>query len=171
VSWLIPQPQEFVSAAWTALFVVVLSTAVLKVMSQKLSPEDLLGHAQKDIGEELWTEIRSISAKYSCDPAFIRAIVAGEVLQRPRWLRSIEKIKGIVFRRKSYGVAQVSSDSPLSDKESIIRLCQNYAGYYPKAELADHERIRAKVEMHNLDDEFTKPCLSSTKHKTAALEQ
>lgn len=153
---LVPDPSEFVNAVWTAAFVVILSTAALKFFNNSVTSEQLLHRAKSDIGEELWGEVPLIAQPYDCDPTFVRAVIAGEALQRPRWLRNLEGIKGKLHPSGTYGVAQVRADRPISDRESISRLCEMFASFYPEAQQLDSERLMAKIELHNPDRRFSR---------------
>jgi hypothetical protein len=42
-----------------------------------------------------------------------------ENLQRPKWFRRLETLKGSVLKAGTYGIMQVRSDDPLTDEESV----------------------------------------------------
>lgn len=154
----IPVPEELVTAAWTGVFVAVLAFFARRVGAFEHTGEGRLARARSDIGSDLWAYATETATKSDCDPDLIRAIVAAESLQRPRWIRRLERAKGKFVGQGSYGIAQISSATPLTDEESVDRLCQAFAGYYPER---DHQygsilesRMRAKVEDHNVDPVF-----------------
>lgn len=154
----IPAPNELVTAAWTGVFVAVLAVFAQRAGAFGHSREGRLARARSDIGPDLWAYATDAAAKYDCDPDLIRAIVAAESLQRPGWVRRLERMKGKFVGQGSYGIAQISSPIPLTDEDSVDRLCQAYAGYYPERSKQYgsvlQSRIKARVEDHNVDPIF-----------------
>jgi hypothetical protein len=49
----------------------------------------------------------------------LHAIMIVENVQRPPWFRALERLKGHVFPRGTYGILQAEADRPLTDQESI----------------------------------------------------
>jgi hypothetical protein len=154
----IPGPQELVTAAWTGVFVAVLAVFAQRVGAFEPSRGGRLLRARSDIGPDSWAYATEAAARNDCDPDLIRAIVAAESLQRPRWIRRLERAKGRFLGQGSYGIAQISSNTPLTDEESVDRLCQAFAGYYPERNQENgyilNSRMKARVEDHNVDPVF-----------------
>lgn len=154
----IPAPKELVTAAWTGVFVAVLAVFAQRAGAFGYSREGRLARARGDIGPDLWAYVADAAAKYDCDPDLIRAIVAAESLQRPGWVRRLERMKGKFVGQGSYGIAQITSSIPLTDEDSVDLLCQAYAGYYPERNKQYgsilQSRIKARVEDHNVDPIF-----------------
>ncbi|WIG18388.1 hypothetical protein [Kocuria rosea] len=166
----VPEPDELVFAVWTAVFAAVLATALQQLLrSPSLSTEQKLTAAQKDIGEDAWGYVEQTALDSNCDPTLMRAIVAAEALQRPRWMRHLERAKGRVVPEGSYGVAQMTASHPLSDAQSIQALCSEHAGYYPARSSAGHVRetlLEARIERHNSNPEFVASVLEFYRHLT-----
>lgn len=131
LSFLVPPPQEFTTAAWTALLVAVLATAFQKGFATKaLSNEQQIALAKKDIGAELWEYARELSQNQNVPPFITHAIMTTEALERPRWVRSGERLFGRIIHPKTpmtFGVTQVPSITPLTDLESIQITVQKLA--------------------------------------------
>lgn len=125
LGFLIPSLESLVQALWSALFIAIL----LFLFRENGLPfgkkeSDLIGRLISDVGEKVWRGSEEIALKYSIDPVIVRAIILAEVEQRPRWIRSLERIKGRVLRVGTYGVAQMHAKGPLSDLESIELLSE-----------------------------------------------
>lgn len=162
--WLpvLPDPDELVQSVWTSLFVGVVVIFIRSVGVFSDDAESRVTRAKQDLGDDLWQVIELEARQNDVSPDFIRAVVLTECIQRPGWIRKMERTKGIVFRSGTYGVAQVFAERPISDEESIRRLCRNHAGYYP-APNADQRLNRtllgARFEMHNPDPVFVEQAL------------
>jgi hypothetical protein len=154
----VPEPDELIFAVWTAVFAAVLATAFQQVLrSPALSVERKLAAARRDIGEETWEYVSQAALNANCEPPLMQAIVAAEALQRPRWMRRLERAKGRFVPEGSYGVAQMTASHPLSDAQSVQALCQEHAGYYPARSSAGWVRqtlLEAHIEKHNSNPAF-----------------
>lgn len=156
---LTPRPDELVDDAWTGGFAAIIGIALLKIFrAAPLETRDKASIAKKDIGQKLWDYAADEARASGCDPELIQAIIAAEAIQRPRWLRSMEGWVG-KFRvgKGTYGVAQITSRYPMTDKESIAALCQRFSGFIPAKPLygADRARFEARLEEdHNSSSAF-----------------
>lgn len=160
LAFLVPQPTEVVFALWTAVFVAVAGVGLRSVWrTEPLSSSDCIEAARADCGEDLWETIALEAARTQCDPALMQAIVAAEISQRPRWVRNMERMVHRFTRRGTYGVAQMSSESPVSDEESIRLLCESFAGYEPVEDPIgnlDSVALRKRLREHNSNGWFLK---------------
>jgi hypothetical protein len=155
---LVPNPSDLVVAAWAGVFAVILAVSAQRLVRFRgENGEELLAHAKRDIGSSPWQYAEEAAERQATDPLLIQAILAAEALQRPHWIRRLERTKGRILPRGTYGVAQVASDQPLSDQESIDRLCSSWAGYFPERDsygsVAD-VRLAARLEQHNSNPGF-----------------
>lgn len=128
---LVPQTDKLSEAAWTGVFAAVLAVALQSLGRGDISDADLLDRARRDIGPDLWRQVRDAAGRYGTDGDLLRAIVAVEALQRPAWFRRAERLKGKPRGSGTYGVAQVSSSAPLSDSESIEELARRFQQFLP----------------------------------------
>lgn len=124
----VPEPQEFVSAAWTALFVAL----IYRGMRKASRAPDNLGIAERvklvreDVGVDLWEQLRTIADEKQVPWCLLAAIVMVEVGERPRWMRRCERVVSALLLHKvtmSFGVTQEQSKRALSDHEALIRTC------------------------------------------------
>lgn len=166
----VPEPDELIFAVWTAVFAAVLATAFQQLLrSPDLSVERKLAAARKDIGEDTWAYVNEAALGADCEPVLMHAIVAAEALQRPRWMRRLERAKGRLVPEGTYGVAQMTASHPLSDAQSVQALCQAHAGYYPARSSAGHVRetlLEARIEKHNSNPEFVASVMEFYGHLT-----
>lgn len=98
------------------------------------------------------------SAQYQTSPRWILAILATESINRPKWWRVLERFWSYFQKRGTYGIAQVLSDTPLTDEQSIEILCKNYQGFYPP-ESTDPEydlNLAIALAKHNPGTRFIK---------------
>lgn len=164
----IPEPDELIFAVWTAVFAAVLATAFQQLLrSPALSVEQKLAAARRDIGEDTWEFVNQAALDANCEPVLIQAIVAAEALQRPRWMRSLERAKGRLVPSGSYGVAQITASHPLSDAQSVQALCQEHAGYYPARSSMGGVRqtlLEARIEKHNSNPAFVSSVMDFYRH-------
>lgn len=153
-----PDADELVQAIWTALFVGLMLTLLQRVGQYDRSPKALYARAKRDLGNGLSGVLDAKAAEHDVSIDFVRAIVLTECVQRPRWVRRLERLKGRFAGDGTYGVAQVSAASPISDNESIERLCTAHAGYYPVPNNDDQVNrtlLTVQFESHNPDPVFT----------------
>ncbi|MDQ0867277.1 hypothetical protein [Arthrobacter globiformis] len=125
-----PSLEGIVDNIWSSLFVSLIVIAFLEFSSQKHSASR--GEERRDTTERfVAASLSSIEAKFGshvdalCGDDLLlrrlmRAILVFEDMNRPAWIRLIERLlvrlPGISM---TVGVAQVSSDRPLSDFDSI----------------------------------------------------
>lgn len=80
--------------------------SLFKKNIEKLSPEII-----KTIEEE--------SIKNKANTRLVKAICVVENIQRPSWIRKVEKIKSIFDKEGTYGIMQIKSSHYIGDRESI----------------------------------------------------
>lgn len=124
----VPEPQEFVSAAWTALFVALIYRGTRKASRapDNLGIAERVKLVREDVGVDLWEQLRTIADEKQVPWCLLAAIVMVEVGERPRWMRRCERVVSALLLHKvtmSFGVTQEQSKRALSDHEALIRTC------------------------------------------------
>lgn len=156
----VPRPRELVSSLWTAVFAAVAAFGAQRLVAiSRATQISEYDRAREDIGTNLWSYVEVAAANHDCDPEVVRAIIAAEVNQRPAWFRRLERLKGRLQPQGSYGVAQVQAPKPISDEESIDRLCQRLQGYFPERTSGGYviaSLFEARLEEHNADPVFVR---------------
>jgi len=130
---LVPSTDSLIDALWTAGLVAVAGAFILRITTndrEDESPGMLYKYerAVRDSGIDLFDAMFQVGAAQGTDPLLIRAIAVVEILQRPKWLRRCERVLGRFRRHGSYGVMQMTSNHPLSDRESIVRFSREHQG-------------------------------------------
>lgn len=158
---LAPSFEEVNTALWTALFTALIGALYISSTTSPGSRQSMLLDVKESVGPELWRAIPSIAMRYEIDPQLIRAVVGAEVLQRPAWLRRIERYWP---GASTFGIAQVSGRRKMTDRESIEILCGRFAGYRPGRDpygRVDNEwDLECHLENHNSSAAFMSDCLS-----------
>lgn len=154
-----PQPRELLVALWTAAFVAILAVATRHLMSSdRASTAQKIALARRDMGEDNWGSLSAVAQEFEIEPAILESIVVCEVLQRPRWLRSIERLVGKLHKPGTYGVAQSYADHPIADRESIEMLGQQIKDLGPIYGLDPwlrFESYRSFIERRGATDGYT----------------
>ncbi|WP_143554074.1 hypothetical protein [Serinicoccus sp. CUA-874] len=155
-----PQMQELKAAIWTAAITAILGAAYLRMSSQRDNSEESdLEWIRDDIGADVWDQIPEVALTAHADPQLVQAVVAAEVMQRPRWLRNIEtRWPGA----RTFGVAQMASDKRLTDIESVELLSRNLAGVQVDTEYGYFQStpvLEGRLELHNENPAFISDCL------------
>lgn len=124
LSFLIPEPEEFVGAVWTAVFVGVVAHCAsgFSKKPDHVGPKDYVQLVIDDVGKGVWEWAKGAAREAGVPWCVLSAIIMVEVGERPRWMRKLERgVSAVSFHRvtMSFGVTQERSRSPLSDEESI----------------------------------------------------
>jgi hypothetical protein len=155
----VPPVDEFFKALWTGAFVSVIAVIALNTTNQRRGPGDLADTARREADDELTTYARNRAREAGTDEHLVLAILYTENLQRPPWFRRLEYLKGRLFPHGSYGIMQVTSPRPISDKESIDMAIEKYLRgvQIPTREygLPDREVLMKVLEHYNDNPAFT----------------
>lgn len=154
---LIPPTKDILIALWAGLFATLFAAvARASLLPEKLDARGVVDQLKSDIGKENWDYAAVVAGTNLQFRNFIRAILLAEAQQRPRWFRRLERVKGLIYRPGTYGVAQVAAAKPISDKESIDLLAQRFSDYcflyrldYSWYRQLEYDLIR----MHNSDQQ------------------
>ncbi|WP_147359970.1 hypothetical protein [Clavibacter lycopersici] len=131
---LVPGTSALVESLWTAAFVAVCAGFIFSLIGTRESRETamtgeyLSRRAITDVGLSTVDYAYGKAIASGADPILIRAILFAEVIQRPRWVRNLEKWSWWIRRRGTYGVMQVAGRRPVTDYDSIDQTCTQYAG-------------------------------------------
>lgn len=154
VDGFVPSLREAVLAGWIAFFVFI-SSRVLLALTSKPPLYSLIRRATDEIDQAL------LSMLDGADPdGVFRAVAIAEHLNRPAWIRTLERM--VRRRGGTYGLMQVRSDAPLTDRESVVRFVEKYKRFVPSEnndEWWDQKHIERFVRRHNRDPAFTKMVL------------
>lgn len=125
LAFLVPMPEVLLQGLWIAFFVAIVGGVVFGVFrvtpveGQENGISYLTRRAARDIGIELLDFSFNAAVNDGSDPLLLQAVMHAESLQRPRWVRNLEQLKGKFIPRGSYGVTQEFAENPLTDMKSI----------------------------------------------------
>ena len=155
---LVPDFQSASSDLWAALLAGLIGAFFVKTTRRQLDLAEIVGAAQRRLGDQLIVFARETAAKSAADPTLVEAIMIAESLQRPRWFRRLEHRFGLLLGARSYGVMQVPNSAPMTDEESIELAVHGYLrgprigsdqyGY------PDYEAIKAAAMGYNPSSEY-----------------
>jgi len=117
---LVPSARELTSSLWTGVFAAIIGAFFLRATEGgDVTVEEMIRYVRSTVKEDFFSAAKQAAAKYGADPTLVETILIVECLQRPRWVRTLERQKGRFVRRGTYGVMQAYAERPLSDLESI----------------------------------------------------
>lgn len=120
---LVPPATEISSTLWTALVAGIIGAFVVRVSrGHPVTEYELAAEGIRRIPRPLWELAGDVAREHGADATLTRAIMLVENLQRPNWFRRLERWKGRVLKRGTYGIMQSAAAAPLSDEESIRRV-------------------------------------------------
>lgn len=126
-SW-IPRGDEFAIAVLAGAFASVMAIwARSWLTAVKMPFPELVQELKLDIGFDQIEYALMQSGKVDRSGnlgLLVYAILLAEAQQRPSWFRKLETLIGKLGRSGTFGVAQVSSNRPVSDEQSIDMLIQ-----------------------------------------------
>lgn len=120
-------------------------------ISSSISSIDIYAASRKNISSLIFQEISRQSEIYNANENLAMAICIVENLQRPSWVRFLEKVKSFFLPRGTYGIMQVSSSGYISDKESVAIAVRDYLKDTKDEALDDLQDV---VKKYNSDDRY-----------------
>lgn len=127
---LIPDIADIIVDMWVGIIGIILFFMFLQLINIDRSYEGAINRIRKQIDSHFMRYVRSTVTDTGFDFRLFEAVLIAESLQRPRWFRILERLKGLVWKSGTYGVMQVRSDRPLSDRESIDKALSEYGNLF-----------------------------------------
>lgn len=152
LSFVVPSIDEFFKSLWTTLFVALLAVFAIHTWGDTTSAYTLALRSKREIGDVLVGHTEAEARRLAVDPALAIGILLTENLQRPAWVRTLERWKGVFLPRGTYGVMQVTSSRSVSDRRSITLAMENHlAGASLKRDEfgIDEDDLRRKLTRYN----------------------
>ncbi|WP_199040039.1 hypothetical protein [Glycomyces salinus] len=157
LDFMIPEPDEFFKALWTTALIAVFGAYLVKKYKRAQKIDDVALISMREVSENLSNLAYERAAEYRTEHRLVQAILYTENLQRPRWFRRIEHIKGWFFKSGTYGIMQVKAPGPISDEESIeIAIRDHLAGANVRTVdgFPDREQLREILHAYNSNPKF-----------------
>ena len=146
LSALVPDVEAVRDGLWTGL---VASLLAVGFTHWTRAPERTLSgvvRAQRErVGPELVWHARSLAQDDGLDADLVEAVILAESMQRPRWFRRLERVKGIVLPRGTYGIMQVRAPRPIGDRRSIERALEVHRAVFAVPPERDPESLSESV--------------------------
>lgn len=104
---------------WSSILVVLVCVYSLKSYKQEVNMDRVFDTTLKKISPKIKMFLKETCIKYHANYDLALAICITESIQRPLWIRKLEKLKSFFIPHGTYGIMQVKSDHHISDKISI----------------------------------------------------
>jgi hypothetical protein len=154
---LVPRPQELSIALWTGLVVAAMGGWLIDATRGRDRPMSRLIRASSTTIDPSLLDF----AKHRCletetEWRLFYAVMIYENLQRPPWVRRIERSVARLRRQGTYGIMQVASEGVVTDRESIdIALERHLAGArVVPDEYSNFESIVANLASYSSDERY-----------------
>lgn len=155
----IPDLEQVVASLWTALFVIIVGILFVHVSRKNIyTLDEIVERQHSKIGRETLVYAESKALEAGLDWDLVRAVMLAESLQRPLWFRKLERLKGQIWRKGTYGIMQVESARPISDRESIDRAVEvhryTFAIDQDQEEDLSFWELKDRIEAYNPSSPF-----------------
>lgn len=153
---ILPTFQGVVDNIWSSIFAISILLILKKfyLITQSIQPVDMYSRSLKKIHPGLLRCIKEESKKNNADEHLVLAVCVVENLQRPKWLRNIEKLYWSIFKKEgTYGIMQFSSGKYLTDRESISLAIQKFFKD-TGSDYKDYEVIEKIAQLYNADPNY-----------------
>lgn len=160
----VPEGTEVAFAFWIAAATIATGHWSRSLMARHEDPKSLLDRARREVDESLLLPLLDAGHPY---PSMLYALAYAEHLNRPRWVRAMERI--LLRNGGTYGLMQMRSPRPLTDAESVSLFLERLPSY-PHISEGDYwgEDVRAFFLFHNDDAQLAD--LAQTLHSMLRSE-
>lgn len=150
---LLPTLEGLIDNLWAALFGAMLGGLLLRALEEnRFELDNIVDKSKNSLSEEILAAISKYSTKYNADKKVLLAVAIVENLERPSWVRKIERMKGVLIKKGSYGIMQVYSPIPITDAKSIELAAKNY--FADTDYQVDYELVMERLKSFNDEPRF-----------------
>lgn len=155
LSTIVPTFQGLIDNIWSTLITAVLAIVLYEIYSNRnrTTIDTILHQSYESIDQKIIDHINRLCKENSASTRLVKAICIAENIQRPKWIRRLEKVKSLLFKNGSYGVMQVQSKNWISDKKSveiaIVKYFKNSNSTY-----LDYSTIKTFVKKYNSSEQY-----------------
>jgi hypothetical protein len=152
---LVPPPAELLSALWSGLLVAGLGGFVIFAVRPRpdwapaYGPSYLLDRATRDVGVGELDWLFAECVRTGADPVLLKSLLVVEAVQRPKWLRQVERLGFRFGMVRTSGVMQISAPRPLSDRESITAAAEAHSDDWTIAKVGERPYHHWSVDLGN----------------------
>ena len=149
---LVPDFESIRDAIWAGLIASMLAFAFVHwTRAPERTLADIVRVQRQRVGPELIAYARGLALERNLDLDLVETTILTESIQRPRWFRRLERLKGIVFPKGTYGIMQVWSSRPIGDRRSIDHALEVHAVAFarPSEGTARSTLVRMRLRSYN----------------------
>lgn len=163
LSYIIPSYSALRDTLWATFIGFLLASYFRDAISATyVSENEIINKSIKEINPELLKYIDEVSKNNNANRNLVKAICVTENLQRPKWIRTIEKIKSLLIKEGTYGIMQVRSNKYIDDRESIKMSVEKY--FKDTVNISDAEELSRIIKNYNNDTVFLDVVLKALSH-------
>jgi hypothetical protein len=153
LQFLLPKFEGLMDNIWAAAITIILFFAVRRLINKpkEIEVDEVIKASAQRLKNKLNDMIENASRKYNADPILVKAVCIAEDIQRPKWVRIIEKYFGIIKPVGTYGIMQVKSKKPITDEKSINLAVKNY---FAKTTELEFSKKLERVEKYNSNQKY-----------------
>lgn len=147
-----PTFQGVLDNIWSSVIIALSLFIISKLpnlIGNILSVDDIYKVSLEGIDSKILREINAQSLVYNVNRHLVKSICIVENLQRPKWLRKLERLKSFVSPRGTYGIMQVYSDRYVSDIQSVSIAMEKY--FKDSVNLTSEEEVSEIISKYNQD--------------------
>jgi hypothetical protein len=139
---------------WAALFSSILTVFLYRMYTNKYTSEEaVIEKSSKSLSAKLVNHINAACEKYKAKKELVMAICITENIERPSWVRKLERIKSLVFKPGTYGIMQVASNKYINDLDSIDKAVELHFKGTEYISFSDDE-LKHQLTKYNSDSKF-----------------
>ena len=148
----VPDPDELISALWTAGIAAIAGAWLLSVTHQdgdeNGSQAEAFRSSKAAIGEPTWRAASDVARQVQADERLVHSVMLVENIQRPRWIRRLERLVGFVTRSGSFGPLQVHGHDPSGTDTAKVGddVRKQFAGQHFPADISGDDYERGMLE-------------------------
>lgn len=157
LSPLVPQSRDLSIALWTGLVVAAMGGWLIDATrGRDRSFDQLIRISEASIDPSVRQYAKQRCAETGTDWQLFRSVMIYENLQRPPWVRRVERSVAGMRARGTYGIMQVESLKALTDKESIdLALDRHLMGATPESPgSVTIEEVQRLLNGYNTDQSY-----------------
>jgi len=162
VAKLTPTFSGLIDNIWASLITVLIASYLYKIYQGKdINTDEIFDNSLKKLRPELVELIENYSVNKNANINLVKAVCIVENIQRPAWVRKVEYMKSFIVNKGTYGIMQMLSEKPLSDKQSIQQAIDTY---FVNSKDLLNENIQSIVRLYNQDDRYIDLVMAAYEH-------
>lgn len=148
-----PSIEGLADNIWSSVIVGIFIVLILDLYrEQNVDETYLINQSKERISKRTWSYLDKEATKQNANATLLKAICIVENIQRPKWVRFLERLKSYVWKKGTYGIMQFYSTKYLSDKESISLAVTAY--FANTAEVKYEENLRELIKRYNNNPDY-----------------